>query len=128
MSINYNGGLTVSLGVKDLKKSLAWYSDVLGFEIIYHLDEMGWAEMRSPVEKVNIGLSQVEKVEPNGSGATPVFGVNDIAKSKNFLESKRVRFDGDIYQVKEMVKLLTFYDLDGNSLMLYQDLTLPKKI
>ena len=123
--LNYDGGLTVSLGVRDMAKSLEWYEKVLGFETVYNLEDMGWAELKSSVNNVNIGLSQVEELNPNGSGATPVFGVKDIEAARKNLEEKDVKFDGDIWQVKDMVKLCTFYDIDGNSFMLYQELNLP---
>ncbi len=38
------------------------------------------------------------------------------------MESKNVRFDGETQTIPDMVKLATFYDPDGNALMLYQDL------
>ena len=34
-----------------------------------------------------------------------------------------MRFDGPTQEIPEMVKLATFYDPDGNKLMLYQDLS-----
>jgi catechol 2,3-dioxygenase-like lactoylglutathione lyase family enzyme len=118
----YDGGLTCAMSVKDLPKALAWYQDVLGFEVLYHLEHMGWAEMKTAVPGVNVGLSQVEKKEAGGGGATLTWGVKDIAAARKTLEAKAVRFDGETYEVEGMVKLATFYDLDGNALMLYQDL------
>jgi catechol 2,3-dioxygenase-like lactoylglutathione lyase family enzyme len=38
LPIRYNGGLNCSLAVTDLKRSIAWYQDVLGFELIYKLE------------------------------------------------------------------------------------------
>jgi hypothetical protein len=35
----------------------------------------------------------------------------------------RLDGDGDIFEVPDMVRLLTFYDPDGNALMFYQDLS-----
>ena len=65
----YDGGLTCALSVSDIGASMQWYQEVLGFELLYHLDEMGWCELKSPVAKVNVGLSQVEKMPaPGGNG------------------------------------------------------------
>ena len=36
------------------------------------------------------------------------------------MESKGVRIDGDVIQIEEMVKLLSFYDMDDNALMFFQ--------
>ena len=120
-ALAYDGGLTCSLGVKDLKTSLAWYQDVLGFRLLYHLEDLGWCELATEIKGVNLGLSQVERPEVKG-GATLTFGVKDIDAARRLLEEKSVRFDGPTQTIQDMVKLATFYDPDGNKLMLYQDL------
>lgn len=120
-SMGYNGGLTISFGVKDLKASMDWYQNVLGFKLLYHVEEIAWCELSSSVAKVNIGLSQVEN--PTAGGPTPTFGVKDIDHARAQLESKGVRFDGETQEYPGMVRLATFFDPDGNSLMLFQSLS-----
>ena len=120
-SIAYADGLTVSMPVSDLDSAIDWYQSVLGFELQYRMDDIGWCEMVSPVKDVNVGLSAVEK--PNPGGATPTFGVEDIQAAKAALESKGARIDGDIITIENMVHLLTFYDPDDNALMFFQLLT-----
>ena len=39
-----------------------------------------------------------------------------------YLEGEGVRFKGDTSQVEDMVRLATFYDPDGNALMLAEQL------
>ena len=117
--IDYNGGLTLSLPVANLDASIAWYQDVMGFELLYKIDEMGWCEMSTGVERVNVGLSVTE--EQKKGEVTPTFGVKDIKAARAALEAKNVRLDGDIMTIPDMVHLQTFYDLDDNSLMLYED-------
>ena len=120
--IGYDGGLTCAMSCSDLDASIQWYQEVLGFTLLYKVDDMAWAELSSPVERVNVGLSQVESPEVKG-GATLTWGVKDIDGSRSALEAKNVRFDGDTLTVPDMVKLATFFDPDGNKLMLFQDLS-----
>lgn len=120
--LGFDGGLTCAIRVKDLDKSLAWYRDTLGFTMLYKVDDMAWAEMSTPVARVNLGIGQVEKPEPQG-GATLTWGVKDIDSARKSLEKKDVRFDGATMTVPGMVKLATFFDPDGNKHMLYQDLS-----
>lgn len=120
-NLGYDGGLTCALSVADMKASLAWYRDVLGFKVQYQMDDMGWCELETPVVRVNVGLSQVEKPEVKG-GATLTFGTKDIDAARAKLEAQKVRFDGPTQVIEGMVKLATFYDPDGNKLMLYQSL------
>ena len=122
MKIAFDGGLTCALGVSDLDRSIAWYQDTLGMELQYRMDDMAWCELRSPVARVNLGLSQVEQPEVKG-GATLTFGVKDIDQARAALEKASVRFDGDTITIEGMVRLATFFDPDGNTLMFYQDLT-----
>ena len=120
-NLGFDGGLTCALQCSNMNKSIAWYREKLGFEEQYKMEEMGWCELKSPVARVNVGLSQVEKPEVKG-GATLTFGVSDIEASRSTLEAQGVKFDGDTIVIPDMVKLATFYDLDGNKLMFYQDL------
>jgi catechol 2,3-dioxygenase-like lactoylglutathione lyase family enzyme len=113
--------MTAALGVSDCDRSIVWYRDVLGFELIYKLDDWAWAELRSPMEEVNVGIGQNENLEPRG-GATLTFGVIDIDAARASLEAHDVRFDGETTEVPGMVRLATFYDPDGNTFMLAQRL------
>ena len=117
--------MTAALGVADIDRSIAWYRDVLGFELIYKLDDWGWAELRSPIAEVNVGIGQTEDLAPRG-GATLTFGVADIEAARGSLEAHGVRFDGETTEVPGMVRLATFYDPDGNTFMLAQRLDAPE--
>ena len=119
---NYDGAVTCAIGVNDMNKSIEWYKEVLGFELLFKGDEIGWCEFKTPVPGTTVGLSQVEKLE-QGGGATLTWGVEDIDASKAELEKLDVKFDGEIQVIPDMVKLLTFFDPDGNTFMLAQDLT-----
>ena len=114
--IDYADHLTISIGVRDLEQAIAWYREMLGFALIYKLDDMGWCEIKTSMNGVSIGLGQNE--EPKTEGTTPVFGVKDIDAARSHLESNGVRFDGETQVIPDMVKLATFYDPDGNPWML----------
>ncbi|NML06916.1 VOC family protein [Sphingomonas sp. G-3-2-10] len=120
--IAYDGGLTCALGVASLDAAIEWYTGILGMTLLYRRDDIAWAELTTGVDRVNIGLSQNETVGGTG-GATLTFGVTDIEAAKAALDAADVRQDGEIMEIPEMVKLLTFYDPDGNALMFYQDLS-----
>lgn len=119
--LRYTGGLTCSISVTDMKRSIAWYQDALGFKLLYQVDEIGWCELATEIPKVNVGLSQVEQAGGKG-GATLTFGVADIDAARKQLEAKMVRFDGPTQTIEGMVRLATFFDPDGTALMLFQDL------
>lgn len=119
--MKFNGTITLSCTVQSLDKAVSWYQDVLGFTLVFRVDEAGWAEVASPARGVSIGLQQGEPAH-GGGGTTPVFGVEDIDAARAELEQKNVRFEGDTIELPGMVKLATFFDPDGNSYMLAQSL------
>jgi predicted enzyme related to lactoylglutathione lyase len=121
MALTYVAELTASLGVTNLDASIAWYEKVLGFKLLYRVDEIAWCELATSMPGVNVGLSQNEKVA-QGGGATNVFGVKDIEAAKAHLDAHGVRQDGGIQHIPDMVKLITFYDPDGNAMMFSQSL------
>jgi len=118
--VGYDGGLTCSLQVSDIRRSIDWFQNVLGFTLLYHIEDMGWCELATEVNRVNVGLGQVEQVKPGGTKLT--FGVKDIDKSRTLLEGKGVKFDGPTQEIPGMVKLASFWDPDGNPVMFYQSL------
>ena len=120
--LGFDGGLTCALQVASLDRAVDWYQDVLGFKLVYRIDEMAWCELKTEVPGVNVGLSQVETVE-SGGGATLTFGVKDVDTARKKLEEHDVPFDGDTVTIDGMVKLATFFDPDGNTLMFYEDLS-----
>ena len=113
--------ITLALSVRDRHASAEWYERILGFQLLVHIDEAGWSEMQTRTEGVTLGLG--EQAEPTPGNTVPVFGVADIAVARAALEAIDVRFDGETETVEGMVSTATFYDPDGNALMLAQDLS-----
>ncbi len=121
--IKYRGDVTLTFEVSDIDASIEWYTSRLGFELIYKVDAMAWCEMKAPTDSITVGLSQREEVNTGGGGGcVPVWGVEDIDAARASLEAKDVKFDGETQVIPDMVKLATFYDPDGNALMLFQPL------
>ncbi|MEL7539208.1 MAG: VOC family protein [Pseudomonadota bacterium] len=116
-----NNKITFALDVQDRKVSADWYSKHLGFEVVFHADDVGWSELQTKTPGVTLGLG--DNQSPNAGNAIPVFGVGDVDAARSALEGAGVRFDGDTVKYDGMVKLATFYDPDGNALMLAQDLS-----
>src|SRR4051794_9493361 len=119
MAISYNPvNCVISVAVSDYDRSLAWYRDVLGFELVYELKEYGWCELKTPFG-FNVGLGQTEKVELGS--LVPTFGVADIDAAIAHLREHGVKAE-DWHEIPGMVPLATFYDPDGTSWMLAQAL------
>ncbi|MFT5064519.1 MAG: catechol 2,3-dioxygenase-like lactoylglutathione lyase family enzyme [Yoonia sp.] len=115
--------ITIALSVKDRHASAKWYESTLGFQTIYHADEAGWSELQTKTAGVTIGLG--EHTVPVPGNCVPVFGIGDLDSARHKLEQAKVKFDGETDVVDGMVKTATFYDPDGNALMLAEDLTDP---
>ncbi|MCG6556679.1 VOC family protein [Ruegeria sp. 1NDH52C] len=119
--VTLDSTITLALSVRDRHASAEWYREILGFELIHHIDEAGWSEMRTLTPGVTLGLG--EQAEPAPGNTVPVFGVADIDTARTAMEAAGIRFDGPTETIEGMVSTATFYDPDGNALMLAQDLT-----
>ncbi len=119
--IELNDTITIALSVRDRHVSAKWYKDMLGFESLYHADEAGWSELQTNTPGVTIGLG--EHTKPAPGNCVPVFGIADLVEGRHRLENAGVVFDGPTDVVEGMVQTATFYDPDGNALMLAEDLT-----
>lgn len=118
--VSLDNTITIAISVTDRHASARWYTDMLGFDLLYHMDDAGWSELQTKTAGVTLGLG--EQIEPNPGNAVPVFGVPDIVAARKNLESVGVEFDGDTEVIEGMVSTATFYDPDKNALMLAQDL------
>lgn len=118
--VSLDNTITIAISVRHRHASAKWYNDMLGFEVLYHMDDAGWSELKTKTSGVTLGLG--EQAEPTPGNAVPVFGVPDIDTARKDLETAGVRFDGDTFVLEGMVSTATFYDPDGNALMLAQDL------
>lgn len=121
--VSLENTITLAISVKDRHASAQWYTQMLGFELIHHMDEAGWSEMKTNTAGVTLGLG--EQAEPSPGNTVPVFGVGDIEVARGSLEGAGVKFDGPTDTIEGMVSTATFYDPDGNAMMLAQDLTVP---
>lgn len=120
-TVNLNDQLTISIAVTNRAQSAQWYRTHLGFEEVLSIDEAGWTELKTTVPGVTLGLGDTDKASPGN--CVPVFGVSDITEARSALEDKAVTFDGDTITIEGMVSIATFYDPDGNAMMLAEDLT-----
>lgn len=119
--VTLDNTITIAMSVSDRQASATWYEEMLGFTKAFEIDEAGWTEMHTMTEGVTLGLG--EQTEPSPGNAIPVFGVADVAAARSALEGADVKFDGPTETIPGMVSLATFYDPDGNAMMLAQDLT-----
>jgi catechol 2,3-dioxygenase-like lactoylglutathione lyase family enzyme len=119
MAIDFNPqNCVVSVNVSDYDRSLAWYRDVLGFDVAYELPDYGWCELSTPFA-FTIGLGQTEDVTPGT--VVPTFGVHDIDAAIAHLRQHEVNVE-DWHEIPDLVRLSTFYDPDGTPWMLAQTL------
>lgn len=116
-----NDQLTLSISVTNRSRSAEWYRTHLGFEETVSIDEAGWTELKTTVPGVTLGLGDADKASPGN--CVPVFGVADINEARSALEKQSVKFDGETITMEGMVSIATFYDPDGNAMMLAEDLT-----
>jgi CreA protein len=119
--VSLENTITLAISVRDRHASAKWYGELLGFEVLYHADEVGWSELSTMTEGVTLGLG--EQTEPDPGNCVPVFGIADLDSARAALEKADVQFDGETIVAEGMVKTATFYDPDGNALMLAEDLT-----
>ncbi len=109
--------LLVQLAVADLDRSIAFYQDVLGFELESRTDAIQWARMKLGIAGVTIGLGV--QPEPKGSGTVSLnLGVGNLERARATLEARGVTFDGPTIHIPGVVSLADFHDPDGNKLRL----------
>lgn len=119
MKPNYKNLITFSW-VKDLEKAKQFYTQTLGFTLVF--ESQGWVEMAVP-GTVNTFFALNHWAE---DGAAPVnefvtLGVEDIKVFHDQLTKDDVHFKGEFVEFpEEGLKMFKFYDPAGNVLTVSQ--------
>ncbi|HEY4831705.1 MAG TPA: VOC family protein [Waddliaceae bacterium] len=107
--------------VKDFKKAVKFYTEVVGLTIQNIDENYGWAELIGEDGAV-LGISQ--QSEHNniqaGQNAVVTLTVEDIVKAGAELAKKGMKMVGEIMEVPGHVKLQMCVDQDGNHFQLCQ--------
>ena len=117
LQLGLTPGAVVSLPVRDVRKSSAWYQETFGFGVARTLDKPAWCELTTATDGLLIGLAQVQQAEPGDT--TPIFTVRDIERAAAALDSRQIA-TSEIVTVDGHARLLTLQDPDGNTLMLQE--------
>lgn len=109
--------------VNDFEKSLKFFTEVVGLEIISREDSMGWAELRGSDGSM-LGIARTNNYNPQkpGSNAVVTISVEDIQAARQEFQQKGAKLIGDIMEVPGHVKLQMFVDHDNNHFQLVESL------
>ena len=105
--------------VKDVKKAVKFYTEVVGLTIQNFDENYGWAELVGEDGAV-LGISQQSddnNIKP-GQNAVLTLSVEDIVKSSAELAKKGTKLIGEMMEVPGHVKLQMCVDQDGNHFQL----------
>jgi len=116
----YKSGLTIWYNVSNLERTLAFYTEGLGFKIDFQDEESRIAMIQTNTKDCCIGLAEAETVVLVTSST--VFEVEDIDHVVSLLKTRGVTFTGEIETIPDFVKLATFNDPDGHCFELSQTL------
>lgn len=118
------GGFSVSLTVKDLKKSKAFY-EALGFKVFHGEESQGWLIMKS--SSCNIGLFQ-GMFEKNILTFNPGWDENantlqtytDVREIQKSLKEKGIKLESEVDETGSGPGSFTLLDPDGNPVLFDQ--------
>lgn len=108
--------------VKDLKKAVKFYTEVVGLQLKELHEEFGWAELRGEDGGAFLGIAQANPSDEHkpGDNAFVTFTVEDIERTKQSMLSKGAHCVGDVQEVPGHVKLQMIADSDGNQFQIVQ--------
>jgi catechol 2,3-dioxygenase-like lactoylglutathione lyase family enzyme len=120
------GRLLVQLQVRDLDRSIAFYTRTLGCRVTERRDDLEFAHVDCGLPGLQLGLSAGGENPPVPGSVVLNFGVKgDIEKARKRLESQGVVFTGPTRIIAGKVRLAGFRDPDGYALRLAAPDTSP---
>lgn len=116
----YKSGLVIWYNVSNLERTLAFYTEGLGFAIDFQDEANRMAIINTNTKDCFIGFTEAETIVPVTSAAT--FEVEDIEQSVALLKTRGIKFAGEIETIPDFVRLAAFADPDGHCFELSQTL------
>ena len=114
-AIAYEPGLLIQLAVSSLDRSIAFYTNMLGFELTERRNDLKFAHIQTNVPGLHIGLNEIPESKGSGSAVLNI-SVKDVAIARGQLEGRGVGFRGETVVIPGKVALAQFADPDGNVL------------
>lgn len=110
--------------VKDLEKSIGYYTHTLGFKLLEKSPQWGWAELQGTEGGARLGLAETNDHSTLNPGQNAVFtlSVDNIESARDEAIKGGSTPVGDIQEVPGHMKLLLCKDLDGNHFQFAQKL------
>jgi len=115
--IGFSGLATFDIQVRDRNEAVHWFSQVLGFEHLFTEESMNWAEVRSPVDNVTIGIEEIRDRPIRTSNID--FGVHDIEVARSAIEARGGVFVGETTDYGPVL-IARLRDPSGNMFNLFQ--------
>lgn len=106
--------------VKDLKKAIQFYTEVVGLKLMEVHEQFGWAELQGHKGGSRLGIAQMDSTLQPGENACVTMTVENIEKAKEFLEKKGAEFIGELQVIPGHVKMQMVKDHDGNHMQLVE--------
>lgn len=106
--------------VKDLKKALNFYIEVMGLKLMEVNEEFGWAELQGHEGGARLGIAQMDSTLQAGENACVTMTVENIEKALDSLLKKGAELIGEVQEIPGHVKMQMAKDHDGNHLQLVE--------
>ena len=102
---------------KDMEQAVGFYRDVLGLNLRARFGE-DWSEFE--VGDARIAIHGTRGAAPPSQGATVVFETKDLDATMRALSGRGVDFEGEITEVPEGGRFVSFRDPAGNLLQIFE--------
>lgn len=96
---------------RDIRKARQWYHDILGFEVLYHAPDAFLSMHHQDMGRLDFHPTDDDSYI--GRGPLPNFYVNNLADTKDDLESRGIKVS-DIQQTGDSPRHAWFWDFEGN--------------
>jgi predicted enzyme related to lactoylglutathione lyase len=108
--------------VKDLQEAIKFYTETVGFKLMELSEEFGWAELQGHQGGCRLGLAVAQPHSPIQAGQNAVLTVTvpHLAKAKEQMSKRGIRWIGQEEEIPGHVKLQMAADADGNHFQLVE--------
>jgi len=116
----FKPGVGFHYNVSNLERTLAFYTEKLGFKVLFYDTSDKQAMVATYTKDCFIGFAEAQVIVLSSTCVT--FEVEDIERAVRSLQQKGVEFKEGILAVPNMVKLAVFSDPDGYKMMLSESI------